>query len=66
VISKAAVPALLIAAFSLSACAAYDPAVRMGKHGAVGVNHRVMALDIQRLMEMGRPIPPPFGYLPGR
>jgi hypothetical protein len=53
---------LAFGAVTLSGCMAYDPAVRMGKQGALGVNHRVMALDIQRLMEAGRPIPRPFGY----
>jgi hypothetical protein len=61
VTGKAALSTMIVA-FILSACQAYDPAVRMGKHGAVGMDHNVMELDIQRLMEMGRPIPSPFGY----
>ena len=53
---------ILLSAFAISGCGTYDPAVRMGKKGAIGVDYQVLSVDIERLMEMGRPIPPPFGY----
>jgi hypothetical protein len=60
---KHVLPALLmLSVIGLSGCAAYDPAVRMGKKGAIGVDYHTLQLDMRRLMEMGRPVPRPWGY----